>query len=201
MTWIDSHATDQTHRRVILMEWTIGGSTYYWAAWDVPIVTSGANGAPAAVWTPWGLSVSGVTWQQDKLTEQAQIVLEPSATVQALLVYGGASGTPLKIWEAWLNPSGETTVPEQERLILQAIVDAWRLTPDGAELTTAPPVAADGVPIPRRTYGTTCSFRFKGEACQYAGIETSCDHSWSRCGVLSNQTHFGGFPLLAPLGG
>ena len=39
-----------------------------------------------------------------------------------------------------------------------------------------------------------CRFIFKGTLCGYAGGETECDKTLSRCRELSNSVRFGGFP-------
>ena len=40
-----------------------------------------------------------------------------------------------------------------------------------------------------------CRYKvFKGDRCQYAGGETECDRTLTRCRVLNNSNHFGGFP-------
>jgi len=41
---------------------------------------------------------------------------------------------------------------------------------------------------------------FKGDRCQYAGGETDCDRSLSRCRELSNSEHFGGVPGMSKKG-
>ena len=45
-----------------------------------------------------------------------------------------------------------------------------------------------------RILANSCRFRFKDVRCKYVGVETVCDHSLSRCRVLSNVAHYGGFP-------
>jgi phage-related protein len=47
---------------------------------------------------------------------------------------------------------------------------------------------------PRRRYDPSCQYQFKSEWCGYAGSETLCDRSLSRCQALSNSLNFGGFP-------
>lgn len=41
-----------------------------------------------------------------------------------------------------------------------------------------------------------CSHEFKGVHCGYAGVETECNHTLSRCRELGNQSRFGGFPSI-----
>lgn len=44
-------------------------------------------------------------------------------------------------------------------------------------------------------YGVTKpGYGFKGDRCQYAGAETTCDRSLARCRELNNSHHFGGAP-------
>lgn len=41
-----------------------------------------------------------------------------------------------------------------------------------------------------------CSYRFKDIFCAYSGVETTCDHTLSRCRELANENRFGGFPSI-----
>lgn len=57
------------------------------------------------------------------------------------------------------------------------------------------------VRIPRnRILKNHCGYAFKGDLCQYAGAETLCNRTYTRCTELSNKTNFGGF-LGAGTGG
>lgn len=195
MTWITSHAADASHRRILLLEWTVGGSTYRWASWDIPVVTSGSTGASAARWTPLGFSVSGISTRQGDLAAEATIDLQNSDGIisAVILAAGGCAGTVLNIWEAWLDPAGNTTVSQQETLLLAGVVDEPTITADTVTLTTAPIAALEQIPIPRRTYSTNCTFVFKSSACGYVGAGTTCDRTYSACTAFANEARFGGF--------
>jgi phage-related protein len=39
-----------------------------------------------------------------------------------------------------------------------------------------------------------CSYAFKGLHCGYAGVETECDRTLTRCRALNNSERYGGFP-------
>lgn len=45
-----------------------------------------------------------------------------------------------------------------------------------------------------RTLRDACQFKFKGTRCGYAGAETACDKTLTRCRVLANSNRYGGFP-------
>lgn len=46
-----------------------------------------------------------------------------------------------------------------------------------------------------------CRYKvFKGDRCGYAGIETACDRTLTRCIALANNARFGGFPGLSSRG-
>ena len=46
-----------------------------------------------------------------------------------------------------------------------------------------------------------CRYKtFKGTECGYAGAETECNRTFTRCKELENQTRFGGFPGVGMLG-
>lgn len=200
MTWVSSHAADASHRRVLLLEWTVGGSTYRWAAWDVPVVTSGSTGAAAARWTPFGFAVSGISSRQGELAGEATIEIQNADGVVSaiILAAGGCAGTAIAAWEAWLDPAGETMVSQQEQLILSGLVNAPTITPESVEVTTSPPAALEQIPIPRRLYSTNGTAVFKSSLCGYVGAGTSCDRTYSACTAFSNQARFCGFYRLDP---
>lgn len=46
-----------------------------------------------------------------------------------------------------------------------------------------------------------CRYKvFKGARCQYAGAETECDRTLTRCRALNNSEHFGGCPGIGQKG-
>ena len=50
---------------------------------------------------------------------------------------------------------------------------------------------------PNMTYGVNCQWRrFRDTNCAYAGLETRCDKTLTRCQELGNISNFGGFPSL-----
>jgi hypothetical protein len=50
---------------------------------------------------------------------------------------------------------------------------------------------------PNATYDCSCQVKkFKDSRCGYAGAETWCDKTLTRCKVLNNQTRFYGFPTI-----
>ena len=46
---------------------------------------------------------------------------------------------------------------------------------------------------PQRRLIPSCQWRFKGAECQYAGGETTCNKTLTRCRELSNTARYGGF--------
>lgn len=45
----------------------------------------------------------------------------------------------------------------------------------------------------RAIYSDFCQFKFKGMACAYRGVATSCDKTLTTCRSLGNQARYGGF--------
>ena len=53
------------------------------------------------------------------------------------------------------------------------------------------------VELPARKYSRNyCAWKFKSTECGYAGTETVCNKTLTRCRVLENQLRFGGFPAV-----
>jgi len=51
---------------------------------------------------------------------------------------------------------------------------------------------------PRRIHQALCGWTYGGTRCGESG-STWCDHSWTRCVALSNNTNFGGFRWISAL--
>lgn len=49
---------------------------------------------------------------------------------------------------------------------------------------------------PNMIFDVNCQWRFKDTRCGYAGAETKCDKTLTRCKALSNVTNFGGYPSV-----
>lgn len=53
---------------------------------------------------------------------------------------------------------------------------------------------------PNRYLKNHCTNTFKGDRCGYAGAETDCDFTFSRCKALGNQRRYRGFPSVGNIG-
>lgn len=49
---------------------------------------------------------------------------------------------------------------------------------------------------PNMVFDVNCQWKFKDSRCAYAGAETKCDKTMTRCKALSNVTNFGGYPSV-----
>lgn len=56
-----------------------------------------------------------------------------------------------------------------------------------------------GGQLNKRVVNKLCQLRFKGARCAYAGAETRCDRTLTRCTELANQARFGGFRYVHDL--
>lgn len=84
-----------------------------------------------------------------------------------------------------------TSVPAYEYDIISAEADARFIS---FNLSARSPYESQ---VPRhRMLKNSCRFKFKSDECGYAGAETACDKTLTRCRVLSNSANFGGFPGL-----
>lgn len=196
-TWIDSHANDASVWRVQLVQWTVSGSTYNWAVYDVPVVTDGGDGEPVATWSPCAIQVSGISSRQGESASKASLVFanaDGSFTARAF----ASPGTSISVYEAWLDPTGRNVLPQQCVTLFDGIVDAWELSGDMLTLALTPAVPPGSVIVPRRTITTVGSALFKSAACGYTGATTSCNRTLAACQALSNDARFCGFPQLDP---
>lgn len=186
MTWIDSHAGDAEQHHVALFDWLLGGTNYRRAAHDVPVVTAGTNGAPAASWT-------GLPFEFDVQQDSATLSIPNGYHVIGSGVTS-AEGSTIVLYEAWLDPAGLTHASQQERIAFSGRVNAWQIDDQILILHLVPADLLATIRLPRRPVTPLCGYvEFKGTSCGYAGATTSCDRTLGTCQSLFNSARFGGW--------
>lgn len=74
-------------------------------------------------------------------------------------------------------------------------IDSYASNQDSAEFTLTPKHDVLTVQLPARVYSrNVCCWIFKSTECGYAGAETSCTKTKTRCKQLDNFVRFGAFP-------
>lgn len=189
MTWIDSHAADAEQHHVTLFDWLLSGTNYRRAAHDVPVITTGSNGAPAASW-------AGLPFEIEIQPDSATLSI-PNGYYAIGSGVTSAEGSTIVIYEAWMDPAGVTHGSQQERIVFSGRVNAWQIENQVLGLHLVPADLLATIRLPRRPITPVCGYvAFKGTLCGYSGATTSCDRTLATCQSLLNNARFGGWLRL-----
>ena len=157
---------------------------------------------------PGSLVISAETYLESALfVGQINIGPSPSLTVRVPndtnqvsdpdATSGDVLGAAVLVYEVkWDISTGAQLDPVQ---LFQGIVTAVKYNSVSADLTCATLTAATAGMV-GRVVGRLCNYTFKGTRCAYAGAGTSCDHTLASCTAFSNQTRYGGWPTIPPIG-
>ena len=91
------------------------------------------------------------------------------------------------------------TVEADLPIIFDGFIDAMDIDRKEAVIDVISFFVTFRVLTPRRMHLTTCWKTFKSTECAYAGAETWCDKSKSRCVTLLKTDNFGGFEYISEL--
>ena len=76
-------------------------------------------------------------------------------------------------------------------------IDSYSADQNNVSFTLTSKFDVLSLQIPARKYSRNyCGFKFKSTECAYAGAESTCNKTLTRCRVLANSGRFGGFPSI-----
>ncbi len=117
-------------------------------------------------------------------------------------VGGTPQGSPIEVWRYWLigaQSHGAYQPPTAPLLIFNGNIDEWSME-DGQLSIKMKSEFSQWNQITLRIQSSSCSWKvFKGTECQYAGPESWCDRTYTRCVALTNTANFGGERWVASI--
>jgi lambda family phage minor tail protein L len=120
-------------------------------------------------------------------------VANTNRAIQYYLELYDWSGKKVKITTVFANTIDDADIKKEDIYYISDYLS----TQDVAEFTCTSKFNVLQIKIPSRIYMRTfCSWKFKGTECAYAGAETECNKTKTRCKELSNYQRFGGFPSI-----
>ena len=163
--------------------------SFYFTICDTPIYISGTKYSPRAM-TPGNFSYS-----LGNIVDSASLsISNEDDTLTSTLMTGDVQGSDVTIYLVYLDSNNEN-LGNPITLFLGS-VDAWTMSEGNVELT----ITSDLARWSKRTFNqhqSSCRWKeFKGTQCGYAGGETVCNRTFTRCAELSNTAHYGGFRWL-----
>jgi hypothetical protein len=95
----------------------------------------------------------------------------------------------------------DQTVTNDSIVLFNGLMDrTGSITAEAATIQARQLLGSIDHDAPARTFTAYCPWNFKGFECGYAGAETQCNKSWSRCSELSNTARYGGFRFMPHTG-
>lgn len=168
----------------------IGGDEYFFTNCDVPIPYDGDN------YLPRRFQVGDIRYSQTYLVDSCRLTIDNLDDQFTPYYVGGdpVIGSTATVYLVALDQYAH--IIGDPIILFPGEVDEWSLEEDKVEETLKTRVGRGDVATLKK-FSPSCGWTvFKGTECQYAGGETWCDRTYTRCVSLSNTAHFGGFRWL-----
>ena len=128
------------------------------------------------------------------------VIDDTDKTMSAILLGEDVRNKVVKLYiGAVTETAGVTEIVTEE--FMRGIIGGWELSEDSKATITIQNEFVLWSKKTLRTQSSSCPWAFKGVECAYAGQETWCDQSYSRCSVLGNSLNYGGFRFLPSITG
>ncbi len=176
-------------RAFLLLEMDLDGTVYKHTTCDVPIRARGVR------YTPYPFTAKPLDYDSNKIVTSAQITLDITDQTYTTLFVGGTPQPGIVTLRYVFLDTSYAVISNPITLFIGTL-DKWSLTETTIKIT----VANELKTWDKKTlsmHPSSCRWKiFGGTECTYAGAETWCDRSYTRCTALGNTIHFGGFRWL-----
>jgi len=181
---------------VCLFDFMVDDIHYRYTDLDVSLTV--VSGTVSGTFEPRGFKIDSIQYSLGTIVDNANITLDNRDQLLTSLFIGEiVQGSEAYIYGAVLDSNGQ--IIEAPINIFQGQIDSWELDEEEIRIT----LTTEFIKWSQRTaslHSSSCRWKkFKGTECQYAGNETQCDRSYTRCSALANTIHFGGFRWLPDL--
>lgn len=172
------------------------GNWYKYTTLDVPYHATVSQG-PSGTFQPRGFEFDSINYTMSNVMDSCEMSVDNvDRTLSAIFLENTIEENTASIYLGVLDVSGGMLGSVE---VFTGEVDAWELNESDLRLT----IGSIFTRWSQQSYGkhsSSCRWKkFKGAECKYAGAETWCDRSYSRCLDLSNTANFGGFRFLPDL--
>jgi len=163
------------------------GNLYY-TSWSENIVYDGQT------YTAFPISHDSINENSDAQVDSVSITLgNVSRLIQAYLETYDFGAKKVKISQIFIDLLADTDAHIDEIYY----IDSYTADENNVEFNLTSKFDVLSVTLPTRTYSRNyCKWKFKSTECGYAGAETTCNKTLTRCRVLANSGRFGGFPSI-----
>lgn len=144
------------------------------------------------------VKTSEVQGSLDGSSEKIDVIISDIAQDFAGLIaeYGDVlTNTACKIEQVIFNGDSNTIV-DSPILLFEGSINNLQMAQNYCAFSVERALYSYSTVSPNMTYDVNCQFTFKDTRCLYAGSETKCNKTLSRCQALGNVTRFGGYPSV-----
>lgn len=145
--------------------------------------------------SPRGMKFEPIRYSTGRVVDSMKVQIDNLDDALTVYFVGGTPQGGTVTLQAVLLDSAYEMVAAPLTLF-EGTLDGWDLDEEKVSLT----VASELVRWNQKTlakHSPSCRWKeFKGTECAYAGAETWCDRTYTRCAALGNQANFGGFRWL-----
>jgi phage-related protein len=170
------------------LRWTDADRDIYWASFW---------------WKSYGVTFNQITKGKSGEADSMNLTVNNiDRSFSTIALASDIRGAATTIYELWLDSNMDVLGYATEAsapILFPGVLDQMNINQREANITILSEGIKNKIKTPRRNYGPNCPWVFKGTYCAYAGAETWCDHTRSRCNTLSNSTNFGGFGWMPEL--
>ena len=149
-------------------------------------------------YTAWPIDAQPVSYSMSKAVDRVRVVLDNTdQTYSTAFISGTPQGGDYHLMGVWLNSSYAPVA--NPMTLFFGTIDTWSMDEQQIKITITSELYAWDQST---TYAHSPSCRwkvFKGTECAYAGAESWCDRSYTRCEALGNTAYFGGFRWVPSL--
>jgi hypothetical protein len=180
-----------------------GGSTRNWAS-----IESGFNYNDSTYtailsfsrFEPRGFKHDGARYSLGRIVDKVSLEIDNlDETLSSEFIGGSPQGSTVSLKEVVLNSSNQ--VMGHPVTWFSGTLDDWDADEGRIRMSVVGPNYAWSRKTTSR-HPSSCRWRiFKGDECEYAGTESFCDRSYTRCAALGNTGEFGGFRWLSSIEG
>jgi hypothetical protein len=166
----------------------------YWRFTDCEIDITTTVETSSATFQSRQFKFDDISYNNDDIVDAMQIRFDDVLPVlKAIFVENVISEEEFKIWLVLFDDSNEIIAKQN---IFKGYMNEFDI--DETTLTlTITSVFAKWAQTSYGKHSALCRWKkFKSTECKYAGAESACDRTYSRCTQLSNTDNFGGFRYI-----
>lgn len=176
-----------------LLEYTVNTTTYYYTDCDIPInyATDGTN---VNYYVCRSFTFNNVSYSNNDIVDSCSIRVDNIDSVLTSIFADNIIVEEQAVLSMIVFDDNNAVIGSQQ--IFNGLINDFSL--DETELKmTVTSIFAKWDQTSSSKHTALCRWKkFKGIECKYAGTETVCDRTYTRCTTLINTDNFGGFRWL-----